>query len=106
MIDVNESEIELRNKLAARFRQLGSDLLRLFKLRNVVAAKTSITADQAFADKQVFLIGRHGLNLFASFDIGRIVSQELESDIVEGCRVDLRQRLLFPLRVFQREQIR
>ena len=70
MLDWKESEIELRDQLASRFRQFGSDRLIIFEARNIVATKASVAADQAFAREQILLIRSHAFQLFARFDVG------------------------------------
>ena len=105
MLDGQESEIELRNELASGFRQFGPDRLRFLEFRNVVAAEAAVTADETFAGVQILLIRASCLSVFASFDIRGVVPQEFERDVVERRRIDLRQRLLFPVRILQRRQI-
>ena len=79
MLDRQESEIELRDQLASGFGQFGSDRLRFLESRNVVAAEAAISADQTFADIQILLIRRHGLEFFASFDVRGVVPQEVRA---------------------------
>src|SRR5215475_12242542 len=102
MFDRKESEIQLRDQLASRFRQLRTNRLRLFKFRNIVTAETSITADEALTDIEILFVWRHFLEVFASFDIGGIISQKLERNVIERRLINLRKRLLFPFRILQR----
>src|SRR5881392_229229 len=78
MFDRKETEIELRDELAARFSQFGSDRLSFFKAWNVVATETTVPADETFARVQVLLIGCHLFQFGACFNIGRVVSQLFE----------------------------
>ena len=71
-----------------------------------MASEASVAVDETLADIQILLIHRHVLQLGTRLDIGRIVAEQFESDIIERCGINLRKRLFLPLRVFQRRQIR
>ena len=73
MLDWQESEVELRNKLASGFGQFGPDRLRFLEFRNVVASEAPVSADETFADVQVLLVRGHIFQFLASLDIGGVV---------------------------------
>ena len=105
MLEGKESEVKLREQLAPSLCQLGSDRLGFLETWNIVATEASIAADEPFAGEQVLLVRIHGLELFAGFDVGGVRAQEFERDIVERGLIDFRQRLLFPVGIFQRGQV-
>ena len=53
-----------------------------------MAAETAIAADQPFAGIQILLLQVHRLQFLAGLDIGGIVAQELESNVVDRRFID------------------
>ena len=61
MFDRKESEIELRDQLASRFRQFGADRLSVFKTGNGMAAEAAIAGDEPFTSVEILLVEVHSL---------------------------------------------
>src|SRR5262245_24543762 len=59
MLNVQEPEIELADHLAAGFAEFGSDGLGIFESGDRVTTETSVTADEALAGEETFLLSRH-----------------------------------------------
>src|SRR5438552_11735914 len=93
MLDIDESEIKLRNEFAAGFGQFRSDRLGLLEFRNVMTAETTVAGNQTLAGKLSFLVRRHRLQLVLSFDVRCGSPKQFEDNGVQRCGVGIRPRL-------------
>ena len=53
----DEREVEPRHELAALFREIGADRLRLLEALDLVAAEAAVAADHALAELDLLLLG-------------------------------------------------